>query len=486
MSRPNVVLICVDQWRADCFSAAGHPVVMTPFLDAWMSRGTRFERAYSATPTCIPARAALFTGLSQEHHGRVGYRDGVPWDYQVTLAGEFSRAGYQTQAVGKMHVFPERSGMGFQEVALHDGFLHFARDRHPDLAEVDDYVPWLRARLGCDADYFDHGVSCNSVVARPWDKPESTHPTNWVVQRSVEFLRGRDRRRPFLLFASFHRPHPPYDPPGWAFDQYLHETMPPPPVGDWAGLWSGYADPRSPESPVAEYDPRLLQRARAGYYGHMSHIDQQVNRLLHELVAQGAAGDTVVCLVSDHGELMGDHHLFRKSLPYEGSARIPFVLTGPGIPAGTVGEHVVELRDVMPTLLDAAGVPVPDTVDGRSVLPLARGEPVPWREFLHGEHVHLGQSVHYLTDGGRKYVWCSGTGAEQLFDLRGDPQELHDLARDRGRAAELNRWRARLVGVLADRPEGFVHQGTLVAGRPTDEVLPFLSRRIAGGAHGGG
>jgi arylsulfatase A-like enzyme len=296
----------------------------------------------------------------------------------------------------------------------------------------------------------------------------------------VEFLRARDRRRPFLLYVSFHRPHPPYDPPAWAFESYVHDTMPPVPVGDWAGLWAPYEDTASPEAPVARYDPRLLHRARAGYYGHMSHIDQQLNRLFHELRAQGAGRNTVVCLVSDHGELMGDHHLFRKSLPYEGSAHIPFVLTGPGIPAGTVREDVVELRDVMPTLLDAAGLPVPEALDGRSVLPLARGEDVPWREYLHGEHVHLGQSVHYLTDGHEKYVWCSGTGAEQLFDLDTDPQELHDLAGGTAAADRVARWRSRLAGTLADRPEGFVRDGALVPGRPVDEVLPFLRERTGG------
>lgn len=480
VTRPNVVLICVDQWRGDCFSGAGHPVVMTPFLDGWMRLGARFDRAYSATPTCVPARAALFTGLSQEHHGRVGYQDGVQWDYDVTLAGEFTQAGYQTQAVGKMHVFPERHRLGFENVALHDGYLHFVRDRHQDMSEVDDYLPWLRERLGYDADDFEHGVSCNSVVARPWDKPESTHPTNWVVQRSIDFLRDRDKSRPFFLFTSFHRPHPPYDPPSWAFEQYLHQSMPEPPIGDWTDLWTHHADVMWPESPVAQYDPRTLQRARAGYYGHMSHIDQQLNRLLHELRIQGVAGNTVVCLISDHGELLGDHHLFRKSLPYEGSARIPFILTGPDVPARTVdAEHVVELRDVMPTLLDAAGIDIPEGLDGRSVLALLHDERAPWREYLHGEHTYLSQSLHYLTDGKEKYIWCSGTGVEQFFDLTSDPTELRDLAHDAGTAPRLLTWRNRMIDALTARPEGFVADGELVAGQPVDPVLPALRERIA-------
>lgn len=479
MNRPNVVLVCVDQWRGDCFSTAGHPVVMTPFLDGWMEHGARFDRAYSAYPTCIPARASLFTGLSAEHHGRVGYRDGVPWDYDVTLAGEFGRAGYQTQAVGKMHVYPERRRLGFDDVALHDGYTHFARDRHPDLAEIDDYVPWLRAQLGYDADYFDHGISCNSVVARPWDKPEHTHPTNWVVQRSIEFLRSRDTAQRFFLYVSFHRPHPPFDPPAWAFEQYLRDDTGEPALGDWIDLYAKYEDSQSPETWVAAYDPRVVHRARAGYYGHISHIDQQLNRLFHQLRAQGVAEDTVICLVSDHGEMLGDHHLWRKASAYEGSARIPFIITGPGIPERRVDtEHVVELRDVMPTLLDACGLEVPDGLDGRSVLPLLGDGTAEWRRYLHGEHTFLGQSMQYLTDGREKYIWLSGTGREQLFDIAADPAELHDLARDSGSEPRLARWRALLVKELAGRPEGFVADGALVPGRPVDPVLPFLRDRI--------
>ena len=203
-ARPNVILICVDQWRGDALSVAGHPVVHTPYLDQLSLGGARFSRAYTACPSCIPARAALMTGLSQESHGRVGYKDGVPWDYEQTgptLAGEFTRHGYQTQAIGKMHVYPERTQIGFQNVILHDGFLHFGRNRQRALDLTDDYLPWLRERTGLqDADYFDHGVNCNSVVARPWDKPEHLHPTNFVVTQAIDFLRRRDPRKPFFLY----------------------------------------------------------------------------------------------------------------------------------------------------------------------------------------------------------------------------------------------------------------------------------------------
>ncbi len=480
--RPNVILICVDQWRGDCLSIDGHPVVHTPYIDELALSGARFSRAYSATPVCVPARAALFTGLSQESHGRVGYRDGVPWNYPVTLAGEFTRHGYQTQAVGKMHVYPERSQLGFQHVILHDGYLHFARRRDRDYGLVDDYTPWLRERLGRDADYFEHGVDCNSIVARPWDKPEDTHPTCFVAARAIDFLRCRDPRKPFFLYVSFHRPHPPYDPPAWAFEQYLQADMPEPPVGDWTGVFAPYAEPHRPDALAGAVSPAILRRARAGYYGHMTHIDHQVHRLCEALVDYGVAGNTWICFVSDHGEMMGDHHLFRKGLPYEGSARVPLILAGPrgsGLPGGTVSGALAELRDVMPTLLDCAGLPVPAEVEGCSLLPAARGGTEPVRRHLHGEMVMVGQSIQWVTDGREKYVWFSGTGREQLFDLERDPQERRDLATLPGEAERMARWRRVLADALREREEGFTDGERLITGRPVHALLRHVREERA-------
>ena len=193
----------------------------------------------------------------------------------------------------------------------------------------------------------------------------------------------------------------------------------------------------------------------------------------------GQRDNTYICFTSDHGELMGDHHLFRKSLPYEGSARVPFLIKGPagsGIRRGAVSDAVVELRDVMPTLLDCAGLPVPESVEGQSLLPLARGETPTWRPYLHGEHTALGQSFQWLTDGHEKYVWWSGAGHEQFFDLDADPQERHDLARDAGHAERLARWRHRLVTELAGREEGLTDGRGLITGRPVRACLEHLRR----------
>lgn len=475
--RPNVILINVDQWRGDGLSIDGHPVVHTPYLDQMALNGVRFCHAYTATPSCIAARASLYTGLRPRTHGRVGYRDGVPWDYPVTIAGEFTGHGYQTQAIGKMHVYPERSQIGFQNVILHDGFLHYARARNQNPDRIDDYMPWLRQQLGRDADYFDHGVNCNSYVARPWDKPEYVHPTNFIVTQSIDFLRRRDPRKPFFLFMSFHRPHPPYDPPAWAFEQYVDADMPPVPVGDWVDLFAPHANPLKPDCIAGQVAPHVLQRARAGYYGHMTHIDHQLNRFFEVLHEYGQYENSVICFVSDHGEMLGDHHLFRKSLPYEGSARVPLLIQGPagsGFCPGTVRDEAVELGDVMPTLLQCAGLPVPDSVEGASMLPLLRGEHVPWRPYVHGEHTTLGQSIQWLTDGHYKYVWFSGSGHSQFFDLDTDPQELHDLARVPSAAEKVAHWQRILIQELTGREEGFTDGEQLIAGRPVRPCLAHL------------
>lgn len=172
MKQPNIVLIMTDQLRGDCMSFAGHSDVKTPYLDTLASKGVAFDNAYSSCPTCIPARAALHTGMSQTGHGRVGYEDGVAWNYAHTMAGELSKAGYYTQCVGKMHVYPLRNLTGFHHVELHDGYLHYNRRSDVPYYEnqkvADDYMYWLKKEKGIDADVIDTGLECNSWVSRPW------------------------------------------------------------------------------------------------------------------------------------------------------------------------------------------------------------------------------------------------------------------------------------------------------------------------------
>lgn len=485
MTRPNIILVCVDQMRADALGADGNELIDTPWLDRLAQYGNRFSRAYSATPTCVPARVALFTGKSPELHGRYGYREGIsfPDAYPVTLQSTLRDAGYQTFGVGKMHVFPDRARCGFDDVLLHDGFLHVSRhlSKGPSAA-IDDYVLWLREQTGDpSADYQDTGAGCNAMAARPWEREERLHPTRWVADQSFRFLQRRDPTRPFFLYMSFHRPHAPFDPPQWLWEKYRDRPGPRRAQGDWLGRFDRFRREGDVEAEFATRKQSVHDEVRAGYYGAIEFIDLQINRLMETLSDQGLLQNTVIAFVSDHGEMLGDHDLYRKSVGYEGSARVPFLLHLPRRireqwgPTGEV-DAIAELRDLMPTLLDAAGVKVPEGVDGRSLRPAIAGEG-PVRDHLHGEHV-IGQlgyhSMQWIRSERYKYLWFSGDGHEQLFDLETDPLEEHDLAADPAHADELAQHRALLVDALREREEGFVDGDDLVPGRPIQSEASWV------------
>ena len=471
--RKNIVLLMTDQLRGDCMGCAGHPDVRTPYLDTLASKGVRFENAYSACPSCVPARAALHTGLTQESHRRVGYADGIRWEYPHTMAGELTKAGYYTQCVGKMHVDPLRNYLGFCHVELHDGYLHYYRDPEIPYREnqkqADDYFHWLKQEKGIDCDVTDTGLECNSWVARPWIYEEKYHPTNWVTDRSIDFLRRRDPDMPFFLFASYLRPHPPFDAPQCYFDMYRNKELTPPVVGDWCDEEALRARGRIFDSDTGPLDPELVREMQIGYYACITHLDHQIGRLIQALVENKLYDDTIILFVSDHGELLGDHHLFRKSRAYQGSSRVPFLVSGGGFrpeKPGSVKTDVVELRDVMPTVLEAAGIQIPDSVEGISLWNTAlkeSGTPEV-REYLHGEHTLGEASSHWIITRNEKYIWYSQTGEEQYFRIAEDPDELHNLIGSEKAKERVEALRGLLIQELQDREEGFVREGRLVTG----------------------
>lgn len=469
---PNVVLLIADQWRGDCLGCAGHPVVETPNLDNLFRHGTMFTRAYSAVPSCIAARAALLTGLSQKSHGRVGYKDEVRWNYPVTLPGLLANAGYHTHCVGKMHVSPPRHLMGFHSVELHD-YLSHSRHGGKDRTWDDDYLQWLKQNLGQDADPSDTGLGSNGYSVIPWPYEERFHPTNWTTTRAIDFLRRRDPTKPFFLKTSYHRPHPPLDPPSRYLERYASKTLPPVNVADWAKA-NSYPD-RGPTCPVPP-SPEQTQLARKAYYAHLTHIDSQINRLVQALMENQVWDNTLLMFVSDHGETLFEHNLVGKAMPYNASTRIPFMIRLPdrwNVTQERASDALVELRDVLPTFLDASGVPIPQSIEGSSVLPLCRGERTSWRARLHGEHASPSKerAVQWIISDKELYVWFTRTGEEQYFRLDSDAGELQDLSMDDpGRVATL---RQQLIDELEGREEGYVENNKLVVGV---NYAPVLTR----------
>lgn len=464
--RPNIVLIMTDEMRGDCMGIAGHPDVKTPYLDTLAERGIYYPNAYSACPSCIPARAELFTGLSQRHAGRVGYEDGVDWNYERTMAGELSKQGYYTQCVGKMHVHPLRSQMGFHHIVLHDGNLQAYRKADVPYGEnqlvADDYFYWLKQEKGIQADVTDTGLQCNSWVTRPWIYDEMSHPTNWAVTQSIDFLRRRDRRMPFFLMTSFVRPHAPYDAPEPYFAMYRNKTLCPPVKGDWNDTEYLKENGHIYDSHSGPIDEEMIRDQQIGYYACITHIDHQIGRLLQALESHQVLDHTIIIFTSDHGEMLSDHCLNRKNVPYQGSVRIPMIISGPETLIGKqkqVREQVVELRDIMPTVLELAGTSV-QGLDGRSMLQADE------REYLHGEHLaeyerHSNQFIVTKTD---KYIWFPLTGEEQYFHLAADPDETKNAIDSSEFADRISYLRVVLAKELVGCPEGYSNGETLVVG----------------------
>lgn len=469
--RFNILLLMTDQHRGDALSCAGHPVLLTPNLDALAARGVRFTHFYSGCPSCIAARRSLLCGQEPASLGMVGYQDGVPWDHTPpTLPGVLHRHGYQTHLVGRrMHQHPPQRRFGYERMEL-------------------NYHGWLaRTAPAASGGWYGGGVLNNDWTARPWHLEEYLHFTNWTVTRAIEFLRGRDPRRPFFLTVSFLAPHPPLQPPAFYLERYLRTGVPEPVIGDWAippphGFGEGGEDHVAPVR--IHLKGEALRCARAAYYGLINHVDDQIRRLLHPKTGldKETRRQTIIVFTSDHGEMLGDHYLWRKSHAYEASARVPFLIEAPekcGLRRGSVVETPATLADIMPTLLNLVGIPVPDTVEGLSLWPLLRGERLPGREFVHIEHAPYHQG---LTDGREKYIWSPRDGTEQLFDLRTDPDECRNLARRKSHATRLALWRQRLIEKLKNRPEGFTDGKSLIPGRPYRAVLTRKACRVPGEA----
>lgn len=473
--QPNILFLMTDQMRGDCMGFAGHPNVKTPYLDSIASTGHFFEHAYTTCPSCIAARAALMTGLYPAHNGRVGYQDGVRFDFPTTLAGELTKAGYQTQCVGKMHVHPPRNRMGFENVQLHDGYLAYYRrfDTPSCMTQenADDYFHWLKNEKGIDADVTATGVECNSFVARPWIYDEESHPTNWVARGCLDFLRQRDRDKPFFLFASFVRPHPPFDAPAFYFDMYKDMEIILPVVGDWADTETYLRTGRVYDSAEGPADPELMRQAQIGYYACITHLDHQIGRILQALERECLLNDTIILFTSDHGELLGDHHTYRKTRPYEGSTHIPFFIRVPGLGTPQTHKGVMCLEDIMPTLIDLAGGQIPDTLDGRSLVPVLRGETDAVHPYLHGEHSGGTIGNQYIVTETDKFIWFMESGKEQYFVLSEDPHELHDRIDDPSCKDRIDELRAMLVRELAGREEGYSDGERLIAGQMQKSVL---------------
>ena len=472
MPQPNVLLICADHWPGPLLGAAGHERILTPTLDQVAANGTLFTQAYTATPTCIPARRALMTGTTARTHGDRVFDEGRPMSPDLpTMPQVFRDNGYQAYAVGKLHVYPQRDRIGFDEVILCE------EGRHHLGGGDDDFERFLRQE-GYPGQELTHAMGNNVYTTRPWHLPEHCHPTNWTVREMSRAIQRRDPTRPAFWYCSFITPHPPVVPPQAYYDLYERLGVEEPVVAEWA------AEPerlpcalRLHHAKVQPMNEAGIRLARQAFYGQCTYIDHQLRLLVGCLREEGLLDDTILMFTSDHGDMLGHHGLWAKPPMFEWSAKVPMILmpaagcerSGPGRRDG----RLAELRDVMPTLLDLCGLPAPETVEGLSLVSDSR------REHLYCEHFEDEKSMRMVRCGSHKLIWYPVGNRLQLFDVDQDPMEMRDLSEDPAHAGVREDLTRRLLGELYGSDERWVRGGRL-EGEPDRDVRPAPNRGLSG------
>ena len=321
MTQTNVLLICTDHWPGALLHCAGHEHILTPTLDQLAANGVRFTQAYSTTPMCIPARRSLMTGTSARTHGdRVFKEHELMPTHLPTLPSIFREAGYQTFAVGKMHVYPQRDRIGFDDVILHE------EGRHHLGGSKDDFERFLEWE-GYAGQEFSHGMGNNVYTTRPWHLPEYCHPTNWTVREMCHVIQRRDPQRPAFWYCSFAAPHPPVTPPADYLELYRQLGVSDPVMGTWASDFDGW-----PYALKARYhawygmSPQEIRQGLMGFYAQCTYIDHQIRLLIGTLREVGELDNTIIMFTSDHGDMLGHHGLWAMPLMYEYSAKVPLIL----------------------------------------------------------------------------------------------------------------------------------------------------------------
>ncbi|MEZ5183327.1 MAG: sulfatase-like hydrolase/transferase [Acidimicrobiales bacterium] len=480
MAAGNVLYITVDQWRGDCLSVAGHPVVRTPTLDALSARGVRFANHWSVTAPCGPSRASLHTGRYLMGHRSVN--NGTPLDERFDNVARIARRhGYDPTLFGYTDTTVDpRTVTDADDPRLFDyeGVLPgFTEGTVLTWGSMGPWVGWL-AELGYDVP--DDWEELFEPI--PGYPDADRHPSAWAPTRFAaehtetafvtgRFLEWHERRpadEPWFAHLSYVRPHPPYRAPEGYHDRYDPDEGP-------AFVRDPDRDAELAMHPLhlggfhvtgCPVDERELRQLRAAYWGNMAEVDDQLGRLLQELDRRGELASTLIVLTADHGDQMGDHWLVEKLGWWDESYFIPLIVVDPRPEAdatrGRAVDAFTESVDVLPTLCTWIGAEVPVEVDGRALQPFLHddGAPDDWRTEAHiqwdfrdpVDHVPedlLGVtmeqcSIDVLRAADHKYVHV-GDGTCLYFDLVADPHQLVDRAGDPAYLAAVAAARGRLL-----------------------------------------
>lgn len=422
--RPNILWICTDQQRYDTVHALGNPHISTPNLDRLVAQGVAFTHAHCQSPICTPSRASFLTGMYPSTiHACINGND--HWDEAAPLITKtLADAGYDCALAGKLHL----SSAMAHEPELRpkdDGYRRFwySHAPHQGIGKGNQYTDWLTS---ISQDYKKLNEKYGYIPAK-W------HQTTWCTDRAIEFMREK-HSGPWLCSVNIYDPHGPFDPPQEYVDRFDIESL--------------------PESLFRESDLVAQQRLTgvmfqtkakrpaypdakltlAKYWAQIELIDENIGRMLEVLEETRQRENTLVIFTSDHGEMAGDHGLNKKGCRfYEGLVRVPLIFSwSERFKDGLRSDALVELLDIVPTLLELNGLPVPETMHGRSLLPILTGQADPGhhRDFVRCEYYEVleGPRSYATMLRTREYKLVNYHGHEhgELFDLKKDPHEFEN------------------------------------------------------------
>ncbi len=475
----NVLLITVDQWRAECLSALGHPCVSTPTLDALAAEGVLFSSHWANCAPCGPSRASILTGTYLHNHRSVG--NGTPLDARFTnLALEARSLGYDPWVLGYTDVPPDprRTPADDPRLLTYESILEGFSAPSPVTEDDPTWTAFLASQgYRIPEDHwalYDPAPGWTTPPGRgsswaPTAIPPEHSETAFLTDLAMDHLRGRSE--PWFLHLSYLRPHPPWRAPA-GYHDLVDPAEVPAPVRHATREAEMAQHPflagvMAVEEARAPDDELEMRQLAATYFGLMRHVDDELGRLLGWLRTTGQLDDTLVIVTSDHGEQLGDHWLKEKMGWFDSSYAIPLIVRDPQVAAdptrGTRVEAITENVDLVPTVLSWLGADRPAQCDGRSLLPFLHGEqPESWRTAAHWEYDYrmpllpgiFGRrldecALAVVRTPTEKYVHHVA-GPPLYYDLSEDPGELHDRAADPAKAPrvlalaqELISWRMR-------------------------------------------
>lgn len=436
---PHILFIMSDQMRHDAVGYLGNTVVKTPNLDRLAASGISFTNAFTPNPMCVPARASLTTGCyphkctgRKRNNGAI--REGFP-----LLGKELNRRGYETYAMGKLHYGPYSPpgeprithGLKVTELA-ESGRILSKYDKKNELTGLEDYLDYLHT-VGWGGYSRGNGMGNDEVCPAASLIPEEHYVDTWAAERGLHYMRRHMETqpdKPFFMWVSFPKPHSAFDPPR-PYDAMYDPRDMPDPIGSMELLQERGLDELFAK--IDQYmwsllSPQAKKAIKAYYYGLISHQDKQIGKLLDYLDEAGLRDDTIVVYTADHGEMLGDFGLYFKSNFYNGSVRVPLIISYlRKLAGGRTSDALVGLQDLMPTMLSLAGHPLEERVDGHDLTSvLLQDRPV--RDYYIAQCGETPWQKYMVASREWKYIYHQYGGVEELYNQIDDPHELLNLA----------------------------------------------------------